>query len=126
MTDFQIILLACFLCAIVIAVFSSIAIAFYFLGKMAQQVKQATQISSLAALTGFFSASQAHGLKNSVVLQRVIEKYHVLKSKDPEISQAAKDMEDKIERAAGTMEDLGKNDGNDLDAYDFDSIGEQV
>lgn len=114
MTTMEIIVLAGASCFIL----GTVAFMFYFLGKLAQQTKQATEISSVSALIGFFAASEARGIRNSTVIQRVVEKYNVIK--DPQLTKEAEKLQRDLEEALDPFSEPQKKKNADL--YDFDDV----
>lgn len=105
----------------------TLVLACFFLGKLSQQVKHATQISNLAALSGFFAAATGQGLKHSVVIQRVVEKYNILKDSEKlesaealeqEFEKMLEPFEEPAQRAAKVKQFQETHDFDDLDIKD--------
>lgn len=114
MTILELLVASACICFIV----GSVAWMFYFLGKVTQQAKQATEISSISALVGFFAASEARGLRNSTVIQRVVEKYNVIK--DPQMTKEAEKLQDDLEKALDPFYE--PKEKKHVDQYNFDDI----
>lgn len=101
----------------------ALALACYFLGKLSQQVKHATQISNLAALSGFFAAATGQGLKHSVVIQRVVEKYNILK--DSEKLESAEKLEEEFEKMLDPFEEPAQREAKAKqfsETHNFDDL----
>lgn len=75
-----------------------IAIMAFALGQLFVLQKQATQHSMMAFIAAFCALTEARGLKNSTVIQRIIEKYHPVKQSE-ELTQAAKEFEEMLQES---------------------------
>ena len=109
------------LALLIIVVLSLAGFLAFYLGKFHQQAKHTADISSFAVLAGFFATAKAESLKNSTVIQRIVEKYNVVK--DPELSKKAEELEkellDAVDDMAGTYAQIKKKHA---DLHDFDGV----
>lgn len=88
----------------------------YFFGKLFVLQKQATQLSQFALIASFVATSEMRSLKNSTIIQRVIEKYVPVpesletKREIEEIEKEAQDFFDGLDVGRKTREKVVKKE----------------
>lgn len=98
-------------------IFSNAAI-FFFLGEMRGKQRKMEQLEGLTLLSSLWATSAAQGLKQSTVIQRVIERYHPAARMG---EQQLAEFEEKFNELVGEPEEVRKPKRDNWDdSVDFD------
>lgn len=104
---------------VVLLVVGATFLAFH-LGKLQAATKSSTQTAQIAFGAALWAVTEAKALKDGVIIQRTIEKMHVVEKKDEKLSAEAKEMTEAMEAAVeGLSVKRNKIVGRELDPNDL-------